>query len=562
MAGNILTPSAIWSEFSINGVPTSQCISEKIEDGIIFTYSYIDGRVVDGETVKIYTVTARKIQQSISPAILLVQDFDCDFNLDVMIDFANRGYTVTSVDLAGKKEGKEFFTVYPETVSYANYEIVKDNLYKVDGEVVATCWYEWVCVLKYALKYLSEQPTVNRVGSLGYGEAGTALWQVAGTDDKQLSCAVFALNAGWNGYRKINKFGGMVEPQFDDNMYKFIAGVEPQAYAMHVKCPTLMLSPTNSPLYDADRAYDTLTRIENAKTVMHYSVGCSGKINQEGYNNLINFFELFLKKEGVKADEFPYETDINCSILNGQIQVAVSPFMKKITDVELFVSEEVNNPSLRCWQKVVGGKKEENVYNFTYSPYPESKSVTMFAQAKYKGDLTVGSKIINKKFKKEEVLPAHKSNILYSSRIKNAESVFYSASQKGECLLFTNDADVVKVKRGPMGIEGVTCSAGLLTFKFCTKKDRPSDGALLMFDVYAENKGEICVKLIADYFGEKKEYLSKVNLLGGEVWQNVKLETSRFKTVEGMSLKSMEKIDSVEFTVSGGDYLINNALWL
>lgn len=562
MAGNILTPSAIWNDFTINGVPTSQVISEKIEDDIIFTFSYVDGREVNGERVKIYTAMARKVQQSISPAILLVQDLDCDFNLEIMKDLASRGYLVLSADLSGGKEGKEFFTVYPELVSYANYENVKDNLYKVEGEVVDTCWYEWVCVLKYALKFLSAQPTVNSVGAFGYGEAGTALWQVAGTGENQLSCAVFALNAGWNGYRNINKFGGMVEPQFDDDMYKFIAGVEPQAYAMHVKCPTLMLSSTNSPLYDADRAYDTLSRIENAKTVMHYSVGCSGKINQEGYNNLINFFELFLKKEGAKSDDFPYETDISCAIIDGQIVVTVEPFMKKITDVELFVSEEVSEPSLRCWQKVVCGKKEENKFIFTYSPYPESNSVTMFAQAKYKGYLTVGSKIINKKFKKEEMLPSHKSNILYSSRIKNAESVFYSASQKGECSLFTDGKDLVKVKKGPMGIEGVSCDAGLLTFKFCTKKDRPSDDALLMFDVYAENKGEITVKLISDYFGDKKEYLSKINLLGGEVWQNVKLEVARFKTAEGMSLKSIEKIDAVEFSVSDGEYLINNALWL
>lgn len=562
MAGNILTPSAIWSDFSINGVPNFNLVTEKIIDDIIFTYGYIDGRVVNDQTVKIYTVTARKTQQAISPAILLVQDFQCDFNLEVITDFAKRGYAVTSVDLSGRAENKEFFTIYPEAIEYANYQTVKDSLYKVSGEVVNTCWYEWVCALKYVLRYLTSNPMISRVGCFGFGEAGTALWQIAGTDEDELACAVFALNAGWNGYRKINKFGGMVEPQFDDDMYKFIAGVEPQAYAMHVTCPTLMLSPTNSPLYDADRAYDTLSRIENARTVMHYSVGCSGKINYEGYLNTVNFFDLFLKKDGAKADEFPYETDISCEIIDGAIEITVTPFMKKILGVELYVSEEVNTPSLRCWQKVLGGKREEDTFKFTYSPYFESGSVTFFAQAKYKGDLAVGSKIINKKFKKEEVSNAHKSNILYSSRIKNAESVFYSALQKDDCRMFTDDADAVKVKKGPMGLEGVCCGAGLLTFKFGTKKDRPSDDAILMFDVYAENKGEMFVKLISDYFGEKKEYLSKVNLIGGDVWQNVKLETARFKTAEGMGLKSMEKIEAVEFDVKDGEFLINNALWL
>ncbi|MBE7083895.1 MAG: hypothetical protein E7373_04780 [Clostridiales bacterium] len=562
MAGNILTPSAIWNNFTIEQIPQAEVVSEKVQDGIMFSYFYLDGREIGQERVKIYGVMARKVQQTLSPAILLVSDLDCGFNEGLMLDFAERGYTVLSVDLAGETDGESRFTIYPNSIHYANYQVVKDNLYKVDGDAINTCWFEWACVLKYAFKYLSNQITVTKVGCLGYGEAGTALWQLAGTES-ELSCAVFALNAGWNGYRGINKFGGMVEPQFDDDMYKFIAGIEPQAYAMHVKCPTLMLSATNSKLYDCDRAYDTLSRIENVRTVMHYSVGCSGKINREGYLNAVNFFELFLKKEGAKADDFPYETDIICDIKDGKIQVEVTPFLKNIIEVELYVAEENNNPSLRCWQKFSNTKKDENgVYRFEYSPYPDSGNVTMFAQAKYKGDLAVGSKIINKKFNKEDVLFAHKTNILYSSRIKNADCTFYSAKQQEKCRLFTDKKDLVIVKKGPMNIDGVTCDAGLLTFKLCNKKDKPSDGAMLMFDVYAEKNSEITVKLIADYFGQKTEYLVKVNLLGGDVWHNVKLETSRFKTCEGMGLKSFEKIQAVEFSVSDGEFLINNFLWL
>ncbi len=562
MAGNILTPSAIWKDFKIDQVPEIEIETEKVQDGVMFSYFYLSGRKIGDENVKIYGVMARKVQQSLAPAILLVNDLDCEFNEELMLDFAQRGYSVLSVDLSGEADGKNRFTIYPESVKFANYQLVKDSLYKVEGDVVNTCWYEWVCVLKYAFKYLSSQSIVTKVGCLGYGEAGTALWQLAGTED-DLACAVFALNTGWNGYRGIYKFSGMVEPQFDDDMYKFIAGIEPQAYARHVKCPTLTLSATNSKLYDCDRAYDTLSRIENVRTVMHYSVGCSGKINKQGYLNTINFFELFLKKEGAKADEFPYETDISCEIIDGRIHVAVTPFLKNILEVELYVAEESNNPSLRCWQKFTSTKKDENgIYKFEYSPYPESGNVTILAQAKYKNDLAVGSKIINKKFTKEEVSFAHKSNILYSSRIKNADSAFYSAKQEDKCRIFTDDNDLVKVKKGPMGIDGVYCGAGLLTFKFCTKKDRPSDGAMFMFDVYAEKDSEITVKLIVDYFGKKTEYLAKVNLLGGEVWHNVKLETSRFKTVEGMGLKSIEKVEAIEISVNEGEYLINNFLWL
>jgi hypothetical protein len=46
------------------------------------------------------------------------------------------------------------------------------------------------------------------------------------------------------------------------------------------------------------------------------------------------------------------------------------------------------------------------------------------------------------------------------------------------------------------------------------------------------------------------------------VWQNVKIELSKFKTAEGMSLKDISIIDAIAFSVDGGEYLINNALWV
>ena len=88
-----------------------------------------------------------------------------------------------------------------------------------------------------------------------------------------------------------------------------------------------------------------------------------------------------------------------------------------------------------------------------------------------------------------------------------------------------------------------------------------SDGSILMMDVYAPNKGVFTVKLIADYFGNKTEYLYSVNLLGGEVWQNVKFEINKFKTAEGMSLRSIDKIEAVEL-VGDVEFMINNALWV
>jgi hypothetical protein len=170
---------------------------------------------------------------------------------------------------------------------------------------------------------------------------------------------------------------------------------------------------------------------------------------------------------------------------------------------------------------------------------------------------------ISKKCTKEEVALSYKSNVIYSSRIENSESAFISADagKKKSADLKSDKRGIVEVKEGPMEINGVYCKAGLLTFKLNAKTDRPQEGAMLMFDVYSKQKGVAAVKLIADYFGNRVDYFAWVNVHGGEVWQNVKVDINKFKTEQGLSLKEFEKINALEFIIDG-EYLINNALWV
>lgn len=564
MAGTILTPSAIWKNFSVETDFDCQVVSESTHGDVIFTNVVFNGRTVSDGRVKISGVIAKNIQSGVMPSVLVAQDFNSN-DQDLILELAKQGYTVLSVDLGGADDGKEFFTSYPESISYANYNLVKDNLYEVEGDASKTCWYEWGCVLRYALAFLKSKPEITAVGGFGIGEAAAALWEVAGTDEN-LDCTVFALNAGWAGYRGIYKFGGMVEPQFSDNMYKFIAGIEPQAYAMHVKRPILMLSATNSKLYDCDRAFDTLTRInKDVYTAINYSVGYRERVSGESFRSALVFFERFLLKGDVKNTFLPSDVDIKCDTVDGRIKITVSVDGKDIEEIAVYSSEQTADPSLRCWHKNSRPEQEtEEGYVFDYLPYHDSKMVVFFAQVKYKSGLTVGSKLISKKFESEEVIKSHKSNIIYSSRILESESVFSAAEQDAKNSARVNVLDKKRVftKKGPMGIVGAYSEWGLLTFKINADKDHPQEGAMLMLDAYCKNGGTLTVKLISDYFGAKVEYAAKAQIAGGDVWHNFKFEMARFKTAEGKSLKNYDVVSAIEILVDGEDYLVNNALWV
>lgn len=564
MAGTILTPSAIWKDFDVQTDFDYQIISEERKGDVVLSNVIFNGRTTPDGRVKIFAIMARNVQSKVTPAILLVQDFESD-DTELVYDLAKQGYTVLSVDIAGKKEEKELFTEYPESISYANYRVVKDSIYEIEEDASKCCWYEWGCVLRYGLGFLKSMPEITAVGGFGVGEAATALWEVAGTDEK-LDCAVYALNAGWVGYRGIHKFSGMVEPQFSDNMYKFIAGVEPQAYAMHVNCPTLMLSATNSKLYDCDRAFDTLTRInKDVYKAINYSVGYRERVSGQAYNTSLIFFEHFLLRGEKKKGKLPSEVDVKCDIVDGRLNITVSAEEGNITGVAVYVSEQTADPSIRCWHRNSTPKtKTDNEHVFEYLPYAQSKMVVLFAQVKYKCGYIVASRLISKKLEGEEILSSNKSNIIYSSRYAEAHSVLTAAGQDQVNSASVNVSDKKRVltKKGPMGIEGAYSEWGLMTFKINADKDRPQEGAMLMLDAYCKNGGTLTIKLISDYFGECVEYETKAQIAGGDVWHNFKFEMSKFKTAEGRPLKDYDILNAIEILVDGEDYLINNVLWV
>ena len=140
------------------------------------------------------------------------------------------------------------------------------------------------------------------MGAIGIGGAATALWQAAAVSGN-FDCVVFSCNSGWYAYRGINKFGGVQEPGFSDGTLSFIAGVEPQSYARQIKCPILILAPTNSPVFPCDRAYDTVARTEEGVyTAVRYSVGGRNTADCKCFACAEIFLENFLHAPKGQAD--------------------------------------------------------------------------------------------------------------------------------------------------------------------------------------------------------------------------------------------------------------------
>lgn len=558
MAGMIYTPVTLWEGFRPE-LPIKEEKSEEYEkDGIVFSKIRFGGRSTETGRVSIFALTAYDRRNAKMPGLLILPSYGKRPDERTVAYFAKQGYFAMMADYAGRRGGDADYTEYPADAAYANFTEDRDSIHRVETDAKHTCWYEWSAVAQYAAHYLKNNDLVSGYGAFGIKHGATVLWQLAALDP-DIRCFVSTFSAGWRAYRGFYKFSDDSEPELNDELYKYLAAIEPQSYAQYVKCPVLVVSGSNNRFFDADRVFDTTARVA-ADTYVNIAPQRGKVLDYESKRDIDLFFEKYLKGA---PTALPEEPDIGCEVINGSIFVKVKADKFDLKDVCLFAAEETVNPALRCWNfKAEIVKETEEHFLFKYTPYKYSGQAVFYARARYASGFTVCTRIMAKKFAEEEIFNENKSNILFSSRenkymlcpLRFSENVLFDVQAE--------ESDDIRLEKGAFDIEGVTSAGGIVSYKINNESDRPKAESILLADVYAPEEVKLTVKLIENVNTPKERiYSASADIGGGEVWHKFSFPTSKFKTDEGMNLKSMEKINVIVFEC-GGKYLLNNILWV
>jgi hypothetical protein len=251
-------------------------------------------------------------------------------------------------------------------------------------------------------------------------------------------------------------------------------------------------------------------------------------------------------------------------IEDGKLNIEVDVLEQKIKNINLYVAEKEVNPSLREWKiKELELDKKTGKYVIDYAPHVKAGLVAYFVKITNKNGYAVTSNVQVKTFKEEEVNRAHKSNVIFSSRKSDAEYLLTNArgEENNPMHLSYDETYGVQIKEGPMEINGAYSKFGLKSFRMNSIKNFLSDNSMLMLDVYAKENCTLTVKLVNLVNQIKTEYFAYVSIKGGSIWQNVKIETNKFKTQESRVLRSYKDVITIEMYVDKS-YLINNVLWV
>ena len=563
MANKILTPTTLWNDFDDQLPLNESVLGERDAGKVCLRTVRFAGRAVGEARVDIFARYAEPYEGEKFPALLILPDADRTIDDAAVLRFASLGYAVLMPDYRGSWRGAEGYTVYPEAIGYANLRESERHFDHADETAKETSWYEWVAVARYCIRYLRAQPNVGKIGVIGIRAGGDIAWQLAATCD-DLSCAIPVCAGGWRAYRGVNKYGDAPELKMDDERYRFIAGIESQSYAPYVRCPILMLCSTNDELFDADRAFDTFSRIApNCDKTFYFAARYNGHIGNTGLNDLDLFIGKYLKGREVfipAPAEVAIEEDTDGELVarirfdrNGEVKYC-----------EVYMAEDMCESAMRDWVRCEFKRKEgDEAQIFRLNAVRGAKRVFAYAKTKYSCGFAVSSKIAVKKIDQNYANSVEPCRILYSSR-NGRDSFTVARFDRGEIMadcFLENSRPPVDLVEGPFGISGVTSEYGLKLFRINDPRYCPAENALLKFDAYAPQTTTVQITVRATKNGKDIIYQCNLFLPGCESWTDHVLSAKDFKTDGNRPLASLRGAKYIAF-YSEGRFCINNLLWL
>lgn len=551
----------LWRDFDETLPLLEEILSEQeIEEGILFRELYFLGRETVYGRVKIYAkhYIPKGAEKLPTVMILFEAGFPCDEKL--VRRYTQQGYGVFCVDYCGDM-GDGRHTIYPRDVDYANFSRVGRAMDFADKSAKETSWYEWAAVARYAVKYLSSKPEVTAIGALGLRTGGEVLWKIA--PYSSLACMTVVCAGGWLAYRNMEKFADAEKKVFDEERHRFIAGVDSQSYASHVKCPVLMISAINDKKCNYDRMYDTFQQINPAveKAILFSSHG-NGLIGEHSLVNIDMFFGKYLRGRSVYISK-----PIGVSVFEdeqGNLKVKASyDSAGDPKECGIFFTEKADSYKTRDWTCLLGNMREmkNNEMIFPIEVFEGSQKVLIYSFVRYSNGFSVTSKILEFALKKPYRNKKLKSLILYSgvNGTQGFSCFRRRASSYADCFAEGGTSEV-SLKEGYGKIRGVSVKGGIISYRVSEPRCCPPEGACFKLDAYCSKDAKL---LITFYIDAEEEigYTYEAEVKAGGKWKNFLLTASDFKAETGAHLSDFKTAVSVVM-LSEDDVLVNNIQWL
>ncbi len=509
----ILTPQIIWKGYDASVLPLNVSIVSSCKNGDTEVIdAYFNGSTVTDGVVR---VSARCFLPSVRgklPAVVYMPDVsrNTESAEEMCARLAEQGFIAVMPDYAGVRDDTYRFTLYPESLSCANF--TPECLTDYPEDVRFNCWTVWAEIAMRAITFACslDGADPNRVALIGEGVASSAAIMTAAIDGRP-KCAVSLFSAGRE-----------MASATDESELKYKVALADAAYAPMIKLPLLMMVASNEEDGSVDEMCDvfslippeTGSRLTISERAVH-SIGIKQRDN----------IRLWLKKYLLSDVEVPQTPVLSAKGSEGKLYYSVKA--DRLCETELFVSQNMQRGELRNWRKAELVSVGENEYIAHVDVYNIKEKIYAFANVRLPEGISVSSPIYEKLPASLGILPAgtEATRLLYDGDVGTDDWTDPAAGEQ-ETPIF--------VAEGPFGISGV-CGSSLATFKLGDPAFRGKDGYLLQMMIYSAKAQSVTLTVTAtNGEGDYAEYSFTAELSPEDVWRKLTLESEMFKSPYGV----------------------------
>ena len=441
--------------------------------------------------------------------------------------FTELGYAVIAVDYAGKTFGRERYTIYPNALSFANYN--SEKIFEPVHSTNRSCWYLWTTVGLRALTY-AESEGYSRVAMLGVGIGGSFAYRAAAIDDFPRCC--------------VSLFSPGFFPQSSDADFLVVAaGLSSSSYAPIIKVPCLQMCCSN----DLDSSLDQISDLKDIstdKSFLYIEPRVDRAFTRDMANNIEKFFAYYLggdNNENIvpKASLTAYGEDKNL-----YFSLKCEDILDK---VEMFVSHGITNPAYRNWRTYPTEKVGEYEYLVRLQVYSADKPVYGFAKITTKNGFLFSTPIVKKIPSALKITPA--------TIVK--QRLIYDSDMGVDDFFAVNPSENPILKNGPYDISGVSSKSGLCTYKIGDVMFSGSRDSLLQLLVFSPVNQTVTFSVTEE--GSYNTYVCSKSVSPETDWNKLLLSPTDFKSSEG-NLSGWDRAIFLRIDYKE-EILINSLLW-
>lgn len=550
----VYSPVSLWKNFDCETLPLNvEAVEQTAEEGLIYTHVFFNGIQYEDGTSRIFGLFVHKDVKSKMPALILLGGLGRSFNRAEATYWAKKGYAVLLFDNMGEKEG-ERYTLYPQSVKYANYVYAERHLTNCDTNAKETTWYHWAANTRRAITFLRSQNCVDKrsIGIISSKDMSFAACMVAAFETRLAACAVMFGTC----YQDVEITEARQSDQIEraEERERWFAGVAPQSYLMHMSTPFFLCVAANYNQTDLDKTCEAMKLIPKDTT---WAMWIANRLPDAGGEYFVKNLEKWLAMHLKRQEEPVKVPSTSFRVINGKLNVIVRvPDDDKTQDVVVYVAREASKPSVRNWTKTALQKLADGVYRAEVDVFDNKQSCYAFCNLRYKGGLVLSGNMA-------QIDPEALGNVRLAKRTK---TIFNDSMGMGTFKIYDplggaeatfNRNRSLKIESGPNGIKGI-CGRDFATFALNDAKFVKSEDSVLVFDVFSKEPQDLCVTIVSDYGQEQqKEYEVNKKLLGGELWQKICVTLSELKSRKGRTPAGWEDCEVLCFG-SQQDIILNN----